>query len=295
MLGVSGSPVWFTRAFGGNADSRRLTSDAWFVQREEWHQFLGVTEGRGTMHLQTPSNRLQGEIVVRRLPGAPASAASADFAIYAQADATALYERWKQRVELPAGQEEVRVTYAIDGSGLPTSFTVDIPVEDVGKIAAGWRGPQIQHTRDEGPEQPDWLFLGRGESTVLDEAALGKLLPAGWRPEKAFMRKGQVTEQGIELFAGGEIWLKARDFVTEFSGRAEVIRDWDPTYIPFVRGMWYRGGRLEVYTQMLVREGDRATDFNAWCSEPGGWLIIAVDPLLKDSSVRVRVHKVTQR
>jgi hypothetical protein len=296
MYGVSGAPVWFTRAFGGNADSRQVVSDAWFVQTEAWHQFLGVTEQRGTMQLKMPSNRLRGEVVVRRVPEAASSAAaSADFSIYAQANATTRFERWNQRVELPAGQEEIRVQYAIDSSGMPATFTVEIPEQDAGKIVAGWRGPQILHATSDGPDQPDWFFRSEAKVTVLDEAALAKLLPDAWRPDQAFMRNGRVTEQGIELSSGGEIWLKVHDFVTEFVGRAEAAGQWDPSYVPFVRAMWYRGGRLEVYSQMLVRESDRAGEFNAWCSEPGGWLIIAVDPLLKSSSVRLRVHKVTQK
>lgn len=293
--GVSGSPIWFTRAFGGNADSRYLVSEARFAGKDEWHQFLGVSQGQGTMLLKAPSNRLQGEVVVRRMQGEPAVAAAADFVIYAQANATARFERWRQRVELPADQEEIRVPYSIDGSGMPTSFVVDVPEEHAGKIVAGWRGPQILHTFNEGPAEPEWFFPGRAGVTVLGEEALAKLLPEDWRPERAFMRKGRVTEQGVELFSGGEIWLKAEGFVSEFSGQAVVASEWDPAYIPFVRGLWYRGGRLEVYTQVLANESDRAANFNAWCSEPGGWLVIAVDPLLKDMPVRVRVHKVTKR
>lgn len=291
--GVSGAPIWFTRAFGGNADSRYVMTNAKFFGPDEWHQFLGVTAGQGRMYLKMPSNRLQGEVLVRRLPGAASVATAADFVIYAQANETARFERWKQRVELPADQEEIRVAYSIDGSGMPTTFTVDIPAEYEGMIVAGWRGPQILHTRDEGPAEPDWFYRGKADVVSLDEAALAKLLPDAWRPEKAFMRNGRVTSQGIELLPGGEIWLRVNGFVTELSGQM-TVNAWDPSYVPFVRSMWYRGGRLEVFTQARVRDTDYKAEFKSWCAEPGGWLVISVDPLLSPTATQVRILKVTQ-
>ncbi|RXK55282.1 hypothetical protein ESB00_05125 [Oleiharenicola lentus] len=291
--GVSGSPIWFTRVFGGNADSRQLVSAGRFAGKNEWNQFIAFGEGRGTMLLKAQSNRLQGEVVVRRADGAPPRAAAAEFAIYAQANPEARFERWRQRVELPAGEEEIRVPYAIDSSGMAAFFTVDVPDEAKGVILAGWRGPQLLHTFNAGPENPEWLYPGRTPGTPLDEPTLAKLLPGSWRPAKAFMRNGRVTDQGVELLPGGELWLKVEGFVTEFSGQA-LVEAWDPAHIPFVRGMWYRGGRLEVFTQMIARDGDRKADFKMWCAEPGGWLILSVDPLLKATPVRVLVYKATQ-
>lgn len=293
--GVSGAPVWFTRIFGGNTDSRFIASDGEFLAKADWHQFLGFTEGSGQMQVTIPSNRMQGEVVVRRLPGAPRIPAAVDFVIYAQANATARFERWTKRVELAADQDEVVEPYSIDSSHMPTTFTVDIPPALAGVVGAGWHGPRILHSGEDGPEKPAWFFRSDDTPQALDEAAQASLLPDGWRPVEAFMRKGRVVDGGIELSPGGEIWLRASGIVSEFAGTAVAVTTTDTGERPFVRGMWYRDGRLEVYTDMLVRENDHTADFHAWCAEPGGWLIISVDPSVAASAVRVRVHKVALR
>ena len=290
--GTSGAPVAFTRRFGGNADSRFLISDAQLLSRGIWHMFLGVTEGTSVMQLTAVSNRLQGEVVLRRAEGAPRVPVSAHFMIYAQANPTTRFERWSQQVELPADQDEILVPYAIDSSHFPTTFTVEIPPALKGIAAAGWRGPRIQHTGGDGPDKPAWFFRTGAPVTPMDEAMLARLLPDGWRPEAAFMRNGRVNESGIELSAAGEIWLRVKGLVTEFAGTAVMPPGGQP---PFVRGMWYSGGRLEVFSEMPVRPDDRTADFHAWCAEPGGWLVIAVDPAMGVTPVTVRVHKVTHK
>jgi len=293
--GVSLAPVWFTRLFGGNADSRVLVSDAEFLTMSDWRMMLGVTAGTAEMRLIVPTNRLQGEVVLRREKNAPRVPAAVEFAVYAQANETTRFERWRQRVELAADQDMVIVpTGLLDSSHMPATFTLEIPPELAGQVAAGWRGPQIMHTGLEGPEQPDWFYRGPGSATVLDEAALTKLLPTGWRPDAAWMRNGRVTESGIELSAGGEIWLRVHHVVRDFAGTVKAVSAVadDPRTLPFVRGMWYRGGRLECFTNQQVRPEDMGADFHAWCGEPGGWLVIGVDPSLTASPVLVRVHTV---
>jgi hypothetical protein len=291
--GVTSAPVWFIQNFGGSSDSREIVTEARFMTAAQHRLFLGVEE-RGVMSLKVPANRLQGEVIVRRREAGRGGAAAAEFVIYAQQNETHRYERWRQRVELPAGQDEVVVPYAIDGSGMPTTFIVEIPPEHHGVIVAGWRGPQITHVGRGGPDEPAWFYRGWSETVALDEKALALLLPDNWRPEQAFMRNGRVVADGIELLPGGEIWLKAKGFVMEFMGVAKVEEGWDPQALPFVRGMWYLGGRHEVFSQMVAREQDHAADFRAWCAEPGGWLVIGVDPTANAPAVRVRVHKVTQ-
>jgi hypothetical protein len=293
--GVAGAPVWFTQNLGGNADSRDIVTDSRFLRLADGRMFLGVEQGEGMMKLAIPANRLQGEVVVRRQEGAPREAVAVEFAIYAQPDAATRYDRWRERVVLPHGQDEVIVPYAIDGSGMPTTFTVAIAEGQAGMVAAGWRGPRITHVGRSGPAEPAWLFHGRSEPVVLDERALALLLPDAWRPEQAFMRNGRVTQQGIELLPGGEIWLKTTGFVTAFAGLGKVEHGWDASAPPLVRGMWYLGGRLEVISQLVAREHDHAAEFRAWCAEAGGWLIIAVDPTANAPAVRVRVHEVRQQ
>lgn len=292
---VSGSPVWFARRFGGNSDSRGIVSEARFLQGEGARMFLGVVEEEGRMELKIPSNRLQGEVMVRRLDGAPKGPATASFVIYAQANPEARFERWRQEVNLPAGQDEVVVPYAIDSSGMPTTFTVEIPPQHVGVIAAGWRGPRITHVGQGWAVEPEWFSRGKSEPVTLDERALASIFPGDWRPEKALMRNGRVTEQGVELLPGGEIWLQLRGVVSEFAGQGKVEKDWDSSAIPIVRGMWYKGGRMEVCSEMLAREDDHTADFRAWCPEPGGWFVMAVDSSVNAPPVRIRVHQITQQ
>jgi len=293
---VSIAPVWFTRIFGGNADSRFLSSGVLFQKMADWRMFLGITEGSGTMQLIIPTNRLQGEIVMRRPESAPRVAVAADFAIYAQANATTRFPRWVERVELPAEQDELVMPYSIDSSHMPTTFTVEIPAGQEGQVVAGWRGPRILHTGLEGPDTPAWFYRSEAAVIPLDEAALAALLPGNWRPEQAFMRNGRMTAGGIELSAGGEIWLKVRGMVSEFAGVAKAVVTVKPgERLPQVRGIWYRGGRLEVYTDKLVSESDGTADFHAWCAEPDGWLVVSVDPSFTVPAVRVQVQKVTQQ
>lgn len=292
--GVSIAPVWFTRLFGGNADSRVLVSNAEFLPMADWRMLLGVTAGSAEMRLIIPTNRLQGEVVLRRVGNGPRVPAAVEFVIYAQANEKARFERWRRRVELAADQDEVIVPYGIlDTSHLPTTFTLEIPPELGGRVAAGWRGPQIMHTGLQGPEQPDWFYREPGPVVVLDEVALAKLLPPGWRPDRAYMRNGRVTASGVELSPGGEIWLRAQGVLRDFAGTAKAVSASasDPRTLPTVRGMWYNGGRLEVYSDQQVRAEDLGADFYAWCAEPGGWLVIGVDPSFSASPVIVRVHK----
>lgn len=290
---VSGSPIWFARRFGGNVDSRGIVSGAQFMEGDGARMFLGVVEGQGMMQVKIPANRLQGEVLVRRLEGAPKVPAKAEFVIYAQPNAEARYERWRRQVDLAADQNEVVVPYAIDGSGFPTTFTVEISSAHQGVIAAGWRGPQITHVGVGWHTDPVWFSRGKSAAVSLDERALAALLPDAWRPEQAFMRNGRVTAQGVELLPGGEIWLKTRGFVTEFVGQGKVETDWDSAAVPTLRAMWYKAGRLEICSEKDASEEDHAADFRAWCSEGDGWLIIAIDPSVNAPAVRVRVHKVT--
>jgi hypothetical protein len=291
--GVSSLPVWFTRAFGGNADARFLVSGAPFQDRREWHKFIGVTSGTAEMKLTVPTNRIDGQVVLRRQPGAPRLVAAADFKIFAEADATNSLERWSQHVELPADQDEILMPYSIDCSSLPVRFTVTIPPALNGIAAAGWRGPMIQHTGRDGPDAPAWFSRGESPVVRLDEAALARLLPEGWRPESAFMHDGRVNAEGIELAPGGEIWLRVRGLVKEFLGTARMTGP--AGYRPMVRGIWYNSGRLDVQTESLIRENDQMTDIRSWCAEPGGWLVIALDPGQAHASATVRIHKVTHQ
>jgi hypothetical protein len=287
--GVANAPIWFTRAFGGNADSRRLTSDAEFQEMSGHRMFLGVTHGQSKMVLTAISNRVEGEVVVRRLQPSARIPLTANFLIHAQLG-EARFERWSRQVDLPADQDEIVVPYAIDSSHLQTGFLVSIPDALAGQVVAGWRGPRIMHTGEEGPAEPAWFFRSPAAATKLDEAALAALLPANWRPVEAYLRNGRITGDGVELSPGGEIWMRVSGWVTGFAGTATLAEGGGVP--PMVRSMWYGGARLEVFTETPVRADDRTMEFKAWCPEAGGWLVIAVDPLVGAAAVRLKVQEV---
>lgn len=290
---VSVHPVQFVRNFGGNADPRKIQSDADYLDlTEEGQKFLGVTEGSSEMLLNFPTNRLSGEVVLRRMTGAPNGALAADFGVFATGGG-ARYERWRARVELPEGQDEVRVEYEVDSSHLPTVFTVDIPPEFAGQAGAGWRVPGIEHVLAEGPEKPEWFYRGAAAVTELNEEALSKLLPGAWRPTQAWLRGGRVTGDGIEISPGGELWLRVKGVVTTMTGHVElaVPGRWTGD-LPVLRSMWFAGCRLDVFTDEVVRRTDGRMEFTAWCSEPGGWLVIGLEPMAKAPAVRVHVETV---
>jgi hypothetical protein len=291
---VSGEPVPFVWRFGGNVDSRHLSTSAELLETGDKRGFIGGAEGWMEMRVNLATNRLQGEVLVLRTDADVARPMWADFAIYAQPDKANRYPRWSTRVHLPVGQKEVRVPYAIDSSHLPTTFTLNIPAGLTGKIAAGWRVPYITDVGGDSPE-PEWLNRSDAPAVVLDEAALHQLLPDEWRPLEARMRNGRVTNAGVELLPEGEIWFHVRGIVSKFIGISTVVTSGVPAHRPEVNGFWYKAGRLDAYASPAPESTSASQQFfQAWCGEPGGWLVIAVDTNPTMSPVAVRVTEVTQ-
>ena len=288
---VSIHPVHFVRTFGGNADARRILSDADYLELSPGQYFLGVTSGRSEMLLNYPTNRLGGEVILRRVSGAPRGPMAADFAVYATGGG-ARFERWRSRVELAEGQEEARASYEVDSSHLPTVFTVDIPAEYAGQVGAGWRLPRIEHVQADGPDSPAWFYRGNAEEMKLDEDTLARLLHGEWRPSEAWLRGGEVTSDGIQLSPGGELWLRVVGIVTKMTGHVElaVPGNWTGE-LPVVRSMWFAGCRLEVFTDEQIRREDGRMEFITWGAEPGGWLVIGLEPSAKAPPVKVHVHE----
>jgi hypothetical protein len=257
--------------------------------------FMGVTAGEQTMLLTAPTNRLRGEVIVRRNDPKFTGPVAAEFAIYARHDEKARYERWTKKVELPAGRNEVTVDYAIDSSHMPALFTVRIPPGSAGKVAAGWRGPYILHASEDGPTEPRWLNHLDSPITELTTKQIAAVTPPGWKPPRIVLRGGRLVDGGIELIPGGEIWIRAEGLVTHFSGTAQVPRDRGMAYAPVMRGLWMKDARFEVFSQMSVRESDRTAEFHGWGAEPGGWLIVAIDPIDGTPPALIRILNLTRQ
>lgn len=288
---ISRTPLPFIRRFGGNADARYIASTAHYFDAEDKMKFIGTTAGKAEMTLNITTNRLKGDVIVRRATSDLSQPLSANFSIFAQYEANR-FPRWSTKVELPAGQNEILVPYAIDSSHMSTLFVVEVPVEQSGKIVAGWKSPNITDVGSD-PESPSWLNQSSSPVTELNADVLAKILPGQWRPLQAYMRDGRVTADGIELLPGGEIWFKVQGIVSKLAGVARVVPDSGPVRLPIVSGIWYKAGRLQTYASPIPATTTERF-FQSWCAEPGGWLVLAMDPTVGMSPVSIHFTEVKQ-
>ena len=68
-----------------------------------------------------------------------------------------------------------------------------------------------------------------------------------------------------------------------------------PALRPEVNGFWYKAGRLDAYASPAPEATSASQKFfQAWCGEPGGWLVVAVDTNPSMAPVTVRVTEVIQ-
>ncbi len=173
----SSDPIYFLQNFGGSTDARMIKSDGQIFEATGNRLFIGTDTGRETMRVMAPTNRLRGEVVLRRRDPAFMGALAANFSIWAEYDADHRYPRWSQRVELPAGQDEVVVEYAVDSSHMVSLQEVEIPAEFSGKVAGGWRGPFIMHAGEDGPATPRWLQPHEALVRMLAPADIARIFP----------------------------------------------------------------------------------------------------------------------
>jgi hypothetical protein len=291
---ASGAPVRFIERFGGNLDSRFLHTDAQAFPTDQGRRVLGTDRNRAELLVKIPSNRIGGEVVVRRATADLTTALSATFEIYAWAGPELKFPRWSERVELAAGEREKTMAYEIDSSHLYANFTVEVPSALSGQVVAGWRMPRISYTGG-GETPPRWISRVTAPIVELTQADLAHLLPGAWRPQRALMRRGRVSEHGVVLSPGGEIWLKIAptQMVNHFSGVVADATTPRTGSRPTVWGLWYQSGRLESYhAPVSEHDSQGSTTFQAWCAEPGGWLVIAVEPDALKSEVVVKVTDV---
>ena len=291
----SGAPLQFLQSFGGTVDARKLSSPGDFfpLHDQPGKLFIGTSTGRETMKLTLGTNRLQGQVVVSRLGSDLGRPLAADFTIFAEYDADQRYPRWSQHVVLPAGQSEVLVDYSIDSSSLPVRFYVEIPPGFAGQVAAGWRGPVVYHSALDLPATPEWLYRDPKPVSALKPEEIARILPADrtWTPDTVYLRGGRVTAQGLELEEGGELWIRASGFVTEFSGIASLTGDRVPADTPHIHGIWLKGARMEDHTRKRLLAPGQSADFRTWCGEPDGWLIVAIDPMPGTPPVRLQINR----
>ncbi len=285
---VSGRPLEFLFAFGGNVDSTQLTSTMEMKTLVDGRSFIGVAQGSGEMLLTAPSNRAKGEAVVRRVPGqASIPAAAVHFEVFSVADGN-YYPRWSADVSLPDDQGEIIVPFPVDCGSSPLRFLVTIPPELTGSVVAGWRGLTLLHSLD-GPEEPSRLHPEAVDAVLAGAAMREALLPPGWNPSKVFVRNGRVGPRGLELLPGGEIWIRLAGFYTEITGVASVAEAVRLPADPVVRVLYRKGAKLDVQAQSALRDPDRSFNFHAWSAEADGWLVIMTEPNLSTPPVAIRL------
>ena len=275
-------------------DSRFITADADFLACADQRIFLGKTGDDLELRVNLPANRLRGEAVLRRTTADASQAVTADFAIYASPTSAIRFPRWSARIELRPGQLEAVVPYAIDGSHLPTAYTVTLPAQGKAGLAAGWFNPTITDVGGDSAV-PAWLNRTDAPVLTLNEPELARVLPGSWRPVSMQLRQGRITPAGLELSPGGEIWIHVQGMVSRLSGMATLTGTKQPAVMPNLTAFWYKAGRLQLYAP--PRPEDRKTGttwFQSWCAEPDGWLVIALGPEADRSPVSIKITEVTK-
>ncbi len=287
----SGAPLDFLARFGGNADATRLRSSLHAFALSDGREFLGTTEGIGSLTLQPASYRLQLETVIRRIDPQLSGPVKLRFRAFGMSTGE-LLERGSFDAELPAGEEEKIFATTIDPGGLPMLFSVAVPAELSGRIQAGWRGLQFSHTLDD-PDDPPTVRPGAATIRPADEQEKAALLSAEARSVPVFVRlAGEPSSEGLLLRPGGEIWLRVQgglslDFALRLAGRLQ------PPALPVVRVLYYKGGRLDVLTQDAIR-AENPVQFHAWSAEGGGWIGLLLDPSGSVPALRVKVINVAR-
>lgn len=291
-------PIYFLEHFGGTTDPRLIESKAEIFAAANNRYFFGTSAGRMTMRVRGPINRMQGEVMLRRQDAAFTGALAANFKIFAEYDSEHRYPRWEQRVELPAGQDEIVVPYVVDASHMASYQEVEIPVEFAGKVAAGWRGPVITHAGEDGPAAPRWLEPYGGLAYRLPAEDIASILPAdvAWRPDEVWIRRGRLKGGVVELEPGGEIWLRVTGLVTEFTGSASLARDVDISRIsPAFTHVWLKDGRIEKFLRKNLGDPERRENFRGWSAEPGGWLVLATDYQENGPVITLHIDRLVQQ
>lgn len=287
----------FLREYGGNVNPRFLRTTGRLPENTEGSTLIGTTGGQADLQVRFSTNRIRVEMYLRRLPGQERGAVSAEFAAYALPNPTMQGRvlRWRDRLELPPDQDEVTRAAEIDGSGLPTLFTLSVADASTGRVSAGWRNPTVTHVSREAV-RPIWLMHNHDhQSVAMNDQVLSQLLPGAWRPVEGWMRGVRIVDAGLVLRPGGEIWLKCSGGIVQIDGESWREDGLEETGSG-ATGWWFKGGRLQLY-EFPSTEGSRPGKriFRAWGAEFGGWLVITAPNNAASVPLVVRITQVTER
>lgn len=291
---VSWQVLEFLREFGGNVNSTHLLSQMKMHRLPDNRTLIGVTAGAGEMQLSLPSNRAQGEAVIHLLPekNFPESA-KVRFEVFSLADGKS-YPRWSADIGLSDGQATTVVPFPLDAGGSPLRFVVTIPPEMVDHVVAGWRALRILDAVD-GPERP---FRRSAKNNTIDPATddmCAALLPPDWPPRNVYVRNVGLEAHGLELWPGGEIWVRLGEMLSEISGVITVVGDTPVASEHGVQVFYLKGPKLDIMGETVMRESNRRFEFKARSSEPNGWLVITADKVGGASSLNVKITGAKRR
>jgi hypothetical protein len=276
--------------WGGNTavtawDSRTKTPSA--HTGSDGRVWLGRSEGEAALEFTLPVRRIAGEVVVQRLSGN--EPVLAEFTLRLAGESV---ERWWLDVALGARETMQSAVYQVDCEDRPFELHVRIPPAHAGKVFAGFRGPRILHAApDDSP--PPRLRPGDSHEVTIEPREIVTFLPdSAAQLRSVVMRGGAISDAGVVLSAGGELWLQFDRPVT-LTGAAVGEVDEGAVSLPAVRAGWYKGGRFEIMTQSGLDRAIASTPFRLWSPEPDGWMVFTVDRLIYPGRVALRIEQIT--
>ena len=286
----------FISVFGGNLDPDFLNYDEpmWPCYSSDNQFFIGVTEGQGSFGFAKSIFRIQGDVVLKRRDESSDASLVTEFLIVdSEWKGEGSKILWSKTVTLPPEQNEITQFYSTDALGVKPKFIVRVSHEANRLIWAGWRLPHIQHAGDSS-SRPPVLRKPAQEDTPIDLSWSRALLPEQEIiSTKLVVRGGQLGDSGLEIGSGGEIWLSPENPIkgmmlrlSPVSGGAEADRP------PFIRVVWYKGGRLQIIHQVQVPNDTEGILLRVWPVELNGWFGVLADRGNEISRVRVTVESV---
>jgi hypothetical protein len=284
--------IEFINLFGGNVLAGHLSSAEEPMNPErtaDRRAMIGVTQGTGRLSLLAPTMRIEGEAVLCRTGADGGKTLAADFQV-AQRSTGPVHPRWRERLELGPGETQKVVRFFADGSGAQMDFDVVVAPESAGLVAAGYRGLRILHVGQDAGGAPR-LRPGTPADDAPDPAAIRALLPTGWPPDEIVVRRGRVTAQGLEIASGGEVWVRAKGILGEFSGEIFVPEGNTQPAGPVYRAVWAKASRIEIIGQGHMRLDERRA-FRLWSAEPDAWFGLINEEAAGGAPLIVRVTRV---
>jgi hypothetical protein len=273
---------------GGNLDGHFLHFDRaplTFRRAGNGQLLLGTSRREGNVLLRAPTYRVRMRAALGRLPGRGDGPLYADLKVIVHG-AVPEQVKWAARLELPAGEPMVTVPVEIDAQGKRLVLWAAQPPEQEGRAFAGYREIEITHGIEDEGGAPVLRPRMPAEVPATPEMAASLFGGIAWRPQELRVRGGRAGPEGLVLQPGGEVWIHTDGMTGEVRGQATAGGGGK---LPFVRSIWFKGGRLQVLQNGEVPRG-QPFDFHVWTAEPGGWIGIVADPTegAEEAVVRIR-------